>query len=342
MGLDGVLQGLAELYHELDQALSVNPTVNPCGACNACCRSEGRVVHGVSELELLYLESRAGNQAAFRDYLSGRGAATCPHHDPAAGCRVYAFRPFSCRVFGHYSELEAGLPPGCTYREQAARFRARERLRVVPGAARLKHLQLELTVSAGRNGAPLKRRPLAPHERLDEALQLARRGDAAGAVRELERALHGAEPSGYTLHNAGLIYALAGRPEEALNTFVQAAADLPLSADVRYYAATQARFAGQPQRARELAEEARALAPEHAPNLSLLGSLYLAEGRYAEARECLQGLAGPLERYFLGEACAGLGDLAAARSCFAEAALSDSLREQAERALQALEGAGPK
>lgn len=340
MGLKGVLDQLQQLYSELDATLSVNPSVNPCGTCNACCRSEGRVAHGVSELELLYLEARAGPQEAFRDYLAGGSPGTCAHYDAAAGCRVYAWRPFSCRIFGHYSELGSVLPAGCTYHGQTVRFRPNERLKAMPGAARLKQLQLELTVAEGRNGAPLHRPSLARPDILDQALELARQGDGAGAVRELQKVLAGQLMSGYVLYNAGLVYALAGQPEHALRAFLEAAEDLPQSVDVRYYAATQALFLGQPERARRLAEEARALAPGHTANLSLLGSLYLAEKRYREARECLQGLPGPLERYYLGEACAGLGDRDGARSCFADAARHEPLRKQAERALEGLDGIG--
>lgn len=336
MGIEGVVDQLELLYRELDESLSVNPSVNPCGTCNACCRSEGRVSHGVSELELLYLEVKTGPQAEFRDYLSGREKRTCPHYEAGVGCRVYAARPFSCRVFGHYSEMGSALPPDCTYRGQTRRFRPYERVTALPGAAQLKQLQLELTVSNGRNGQRVERRALPRHESLDRAVELARRGDSEGAVRELQLALEGQESSGYVLYNAGLVYAMLGMAELSLRAFTDALRDLPLSVEARYYAATQALFLGQRDRARELAEEARRLGPGHTANLSLLGSLYRQEGRLEEARACLEGLTGPLERYYLGEVWVGLGEFAQARACFAEAAHHAPLREQAEQALEAL------
>lgn len=335
MGLEGVLGQLKQLYSELDAALAVTPSVNPCGPCNACCRSEGRVAHGVSELELLYLESQAGSQQAFRNYLAGRVQGDCPHFNASAGCRVYAWRPFSCRVFGHYSPLGSQLPPGCAYSGQTVFFQAKERLTAIPGSTRLKQLQLELTVSHGRKGAPLNRRALARPEAVERALELVRGGDPAGAVEALQGIL-GSGQSGYVLYNAGLVYALAGQAEPALSAFLEAAEDLPHSADVRYYAASMASFLGQRERARQLAEAARSLAPAHEGNLSLLASLYLKEQRFEAARECLEGLSGPLERFYLGEACAGLGDLETARACFAEVLRHGPLREQAEQALEAL------
>ncbi len=333
MGVEGVLAQLELLYCELDEILSGNSSVNPCGTCNTCCRSEGRVAHGVSELELLYLEVKTGPQEDFRDYLIGREVCTCPHYEAGVGCRVYASRPFSCRVFGHYSEMGTALPPECTHRQQTVRFRPYQRLTALPGAAQLKQLQLELTVANGRNRPRVERRALPRHDSLDLALELARQGDSQGAVRELQQALEGQESSGYVLYNAGLVYAMLGMAELSLHSFTEALRDLPVSVEARYYAATQALFLGKRELARELAEAARALAPGHGANLSLLGSLYLQERRLEEARACLEGLPGPLERFYLGEVWVGLGEFEQARACFAEAARHEPLREQAWHAL---------
>lgn len=327
---------LAQLYCELDAGLALPGAVNRCGTCNACCRSEGRVAHGVSELELLFLESRAGSQAAFRVYLTGRHERTCPHYLEGSGCQVYPWRPFSCRVFGHYREAGSELPPTCTYGEVAVSFPAASRLTVLPGAARLKHLQLELTV-ADKPTETHSSRPRPRSDALDVALKLARQGDVAGTCAELEGALASGGPTGYTLYNAGLIYSMVSQPEKALESFLQASRYLPERADVRYYAATQAMFLGHKTRARQLAEEARKLAPDHAANLSLLGSLYRLEGRFEEARDCLLPLDSPLDRFFLGEVWVGLGELEKARACFEEVSRHEPLHEQARAALLELE-----
>ena len=337
MSIEALLQQVGDVYRELEAALRDRPEVNSCGSCYACCRSEGRVGHTVSEIELVYLERHAGPQDEFRAYLNARDGRTCPHYEVGHGCRVYAWRPYSCRLFGHFREEGTRLPGGCVYTETCATHPRHELMQVVPGATKLKRLQLELRLAQG-GPAPTGR--AAPsrlsQDALDEALRLATSGDPQGAVQALERAYADYGETPYAFYNGGLIYALAGQPEQSLEAFLRCREMLPDRAEARYYGATQAVGLGRTDLAVELLEEARALAPGHEPTLSLLGSLFRLQGRFAEARVCLLGLTAPLDRFHMGQVWVGLGEPERARQCFQEALSHPPLQEVARQALAQL------
>jgi len=63
----------------------------------------------------------------------------CPNLQPE-GCIVYALRPFSCRVFGHYRASGTSLPLECVYLNRDQEFAAPDYYQAVPGALQLREL----------------------------------------------------------------------------------------------------------------------------------------------------------------------------------------------------------
>ncbi len=278
---------LEELYALYDASAEVRP----CGSCFACCRANERASHSVSELELRLLERRVGPQHAFRAYLAHEERAegglryeVCPHYD--SGCRVYPWRPFSCRTFGPWREMGTTLPDGCVYADGTRTVSRREFERVVPGAAGVKKLILELRAEQPA-GAAAVGELRAAGDPLDVALRLARRGEAEAARAELTRALDLYARHPFILSNAGLIYATLKDHVTALEVFAEACTGEP-TAENHYYAATQALALEQPQVALAYAERAHELEPAHFRTLGLLGGLYCRAERWADAVRVLE------------------------------------------------------
>jgi tetratricopeptide (TPR) repeat protein len=171
---------LTTLYVELDAAIAARERSahkvsgsdataaardNPCGHCKACCTATGRRSHTVTGIELAYLAARGGRTAqptAFVAYLAQErdesGALrhpVCPHYASSAGergeggCSVYAARPFSCRVFGHWRLDDSALPTDCVFEGTETRFTQSSYFAEVPQARRLVALEVEYT---GRRG----------------------------------------------------------------------------------------------------------------------------------------------------------------------------------------------
>lgn len=278
---------LEEFYAQYDAATERRD----CGTCFACCRAGGRASHSVSELELRLLERRVGPQHHFRGYLAGETRAdgslryeVCPHYDK--GCQVYAWRPFSCRTFGQWREMGSLLPPECVYEGVSQTVSRRELDRVVPGAAGVKGLILELRAEQPA-GAAAVGELRAAGDPLDVALRFARKGEAEAARAELARALELYARHPFILSNAGLIYATLKDHATALEVFMEACTGEP-TAENHYYAATQALALEENQLALGYAERAHELDPTHFRTLGLLGGLYCRAERWADAIRVLE------------------------------------------------------
>jgi len=278
---------LEELYALYD----ASQESRSCGECYACCRAGGRASHSVSELELRLLERRVGPQHAFRGYLAHETRPdgslryeVCPHYDK--GCQVYEWRPFSCRTFGPWREMGTSLPEGCVYEGFSQTVGRREQERVVPGAAGVKKLILELRAEQPV-GAAAVGELRAAGDPLDVALRHARKGEEEAARAELARALELYARHPFILSNAGLIYAILKDHTTALEVFVEACNGEP-TVENHYYAATQALALDRPELALRYAERAHELDATHFRTLGLLGGLYCRFERWADAVRVLE------------------------------------------------------
>lgn len=140
---EACFQSLADLYQRLDQALP-RTGENACGRCRECCTGRGLTSHNVTRLELDYIGHRVGWERVekFQRFLARDGQiALCPYFDEQAwGCGIYAQRPYSCRVFGHYRDQTSALPPVCVLAGQEKIFGISEYYQAVPLAAELRDL----------------------------------------------------------------------------------------------------------------------------------------------------------------------------------------------------------
>jgi tetratricopeptide (TPR) repeat protein len=85
----------------------------------------------------------------------------------------------------------------------------------------------------------------------------------------------GEEPS-RVLHLQGMAYVASGRFEDAVDSYRQAAARRPPSAELLCHLAQAEALAGRPQQAAEVASQALAIDPRHGPTLALLDRLHVA------------------------------------------------------------------
>lgn len=132
-------QQLIDLY----ESLAPPSGENHCGSCRICCTAAGLTRQLVTDLELAVL-GEAGPD--FTRYAARERSETgefifpvCPNLKPE-GCAVYARRPFSCRVFGHYRASGTSLPLECVYLGRDREFAPPDYYQTVPGALRLREL----------------------------------------------------------------------------------------------------------------------------------------------------------------------------------------------------------
>ena len=143
-----LLDALEGLYDRLANVDPARPRTNACGTCRTCCTARGVDRQVVTELELGLLARHYGPERAqdFRRFANRErgpdGQFTfdpCPNLGPA-GCSVYAHRPFSCRVFGHYRLEHTRLPDECHFRGSERSLPHQDYYRSVPGAEDLRVL----------------------------------------------------------------------------------------------------------------------------------------------------------------------------------------------------------
>ncbi|MHB2015841.1 MAG: YkgJ family cysteine cluster protein, partial [Candidatus Xenobia bacterium] len=178
--MSDLLAALERLYQNLEAALPQSGG-NPCGQCYECCTGAGLSRHRVSELELGYLRERVGPERVedFRQYAErARGEngelrfAVCPYYDTETHrCGVYAFRPFSCRVFGHFRADTTHMPQRCVFRGRERVFEPRQYLDTVPLARELRQLMRAWEPTTGHAVRYVS--PDAAAAQLPDALDLA-------------------------------------------------------------------------------------------------------------------------------------------------------------------------
>jgi len=282
-----LLDRLQALYADLSAVLARRASVaallaveNPCGACNKCCTSSGRVRQRVTDLELGLLERETGKTRAdtFRAYLEQRGASTCPYYDlERHGCGAYQARPFSCRVFGHYRLEGTALPADCAFEGTEHPFAANRYAVDVPFARRL--VELDFEYQCARPGPPAAASPNLggepPPEGVERALYHALRGEAD----EAEAAFAGASVSAYALYSWGLFLAERGRHAQAAERFAQALSLEPANAQYALQLGTTLLHCGRVMEAYQRLEQAAELAPWMAHPCAMLGHLELAVSR---------------------------------------------------------------
>ncbi len=219
---------------------------NPCQSCFACCTATGHLTHRISELELAYVAWKVSPEAAEelsryatreRDEEGRLRFEQCPHYQ--GGCRIYAHRPFSCRVFGHFRERGTELPGGCTFQGRETEFARQDYYRVVPGARELRPLLREFSLLARprteQAAGPAREAPLDwldQGDPVDRALGHLAGGHYDQALSELLGQLERQpEGSGFVWHTLGLVYGLLDRPALAVEAFRRAVALMPGQAD---------------------------------------------------------------------------------------------------------------
>ena len=131
--MDSLLKKLNCFYEKLD--LYLESSKRDCGVCGECCKVTS--VLRVYPLEMENISRRVKNRAKmkrFRDFsgndlidIWGGTSGHCPFQEGDL-CGIYAFRPYQCRVYGHYDYKGGSLPVRCVYRGHAVRYDRREEL----------------------------------------------------------------------------------------------------------------------------------------------------------------------------------------------------------------------
>lgn len=295
-------EALAEVFAAVDAA-TPRTCGNPCGECRQCCTARGLTSHAVSDLELDYLARHAGSEgaAAFADYAARRRDgdgevlhAECPFYDgTTGGCGVYAWRPFSCRTFGHWRVAGTRFPPDCTFAGREVEFPFTRYFDTVPGSRDLHALKRDYAFL--RDPGPVRMVPpsrgltdedlayLDEEDPLDRSTRALVAGDLPRALDEARNALAelGGTPS--VLYALGSAFEMLGRHAEALLVFDEATRLLPDCADFHYhrgYNLVQSRDFMAGAQALERAVE---LNPSHSLALGFLGYVLLLDRRTEEA-----------------------------------------------------------
>ncbi|MEW6278379.1 MAG: tetratricopeptide repeat protein [Candidatus Eremiobacterota bacterium] len=285
---------LEQLYARLDAAL---PSVqgNPCGTCKACCTARGLSQHVVSDLELDYLRERAGPERAddFRRYAARERDAqgdylfeVCPNYDlEAARCSVYAYRPYSCRTFGHFRAARTAMPEVCVFRGQEVEFPPQDYFSVVPEARRIHQLKRDYMTHRRPGPVTSRRLPVASLDHLDPSDPVDRawvhllRSQFQEALEALQEP---GEETPFRSMSLGLALAGLGRWVESGQVLSRAVEAVPDNADLRFQLARVLLEQSSFQEASEQLDQAVRLNPMHAPALGYRGYVELAQGQFAE------------------------------------------------------------
>lgn len=293
---------LDTLYTALERQLP--PTDgNPCGQCRACCTGSGLTAQHVLEVEHLALAARFGEAAsrAFREYAERRRDAhgallheICPFYDDARrGCSIYAHRPFSCRVFGHFRMRGTRLPDDCVFEPTVREVNAAGYFREVPLARNLRALQREHDLrtpapaaGSGESASEVLRRvreTLDPDDPFDLALAAQIEGRHEEALRILQEAQAERSDDPHLLLSLGNVLDALGRTPEAIGAYNRV-----LSIDPSYQRAwTHLGFSrlelGDAPGARDAFDHAVSIAPTDAVARGFLGWLTMGTATTHEA-----------------------------------------------------------
>lgn len=294
---EAFFQSLEELYSALQMAL---PTVegNPCGRCRECCTGRGLTRHNVTPLELDYIAARGGHErlSEFRRFLERDGQVElCPYFDEERwGCGIYAHRPYSCRVFGHYRSQSTALPEVCVFRGQEKIFQVRQYFEAVPLAAELRelvraywpHQQEHFTTPSAPGDAPSPSGLEAEGDALDQALQLMSRGELQRALSVFEESELPSTP--FVLYCLSLAFEGLERHGDAVVALQVASAEAPECPPLWFRLACNLHACGRQEESEAAFRRTLELAPEHALAHGLLGGQLLTAGRLPEALASLR------------------------------------------------------
>lgn len=287
-----LLKQLEEIYRDLEQQLPAPNCSNPCGSCQECCTSRGANVHQVGELELAYLRQHTDEARveAFRGFAErASDLEVCPFYEN--GCSVYAWRPLSCRLFGHYRSRDTALPEVCVFKGQEHIFERRRYFQEVPQAQRFRRLVRRASLYSGARVDSCSPPTAGPGEGagddLDRALALQLEGRLQEAARCLQQST--LERSAYFLYCQALIWEGLAEHLQALAALERALTQEPECPTLWFRLSCNAFQAGRLETAAQGFVETVRLDPNHAQAWGFLGCLFLQSGNAKKAM-------GPLSR----------------------------------------------
>lgn len=278
---------LIELYSRLERELPKHEG-NPCGDCAVCCTSDGLNQHNVTALELDYLEENVGSGKIdeFRTFLKRDGEIPiCPYYQN--GCTVYQFRPYSCRVFGHYRRADTQLPEVCVFRGQEHIFGVGEYRTTVPEGEEL--IELSRYYWAHRKQRPVIEdtayQAAGLEDSLGKALECLSSGDVASALEEME---HEEANDPFTLYSKSLILEEAGRPDLACAVLEEALEQAPESPDLWHRLGCSLFALGDRDGSERAFKRVVQYHPGHGQAWGLLGMHHLIKSDFRGATDCLE------------------------------------------------------
>lgn len=295
MSKEELFHALADLYEALGAELPVSGAENACGTCRECCTGTGLNLHNVTSLELDFIEDRVGptKLPSFRRFLQRDGEiAVCPFFDDESwGCGIYPFRPFSCRLFGHYRSQESRLPEVCVFRGQEQIFQTTAYYRAVPQAEALRALvrrywpyqAARATELRAPGGGGASSEPWG--DALEQALFWQAQGELTRALETLAES--DLEQTPYVLYCLSLILEGLGLQSEAARALEEALQEAPDCAPLHFRLACNLYGCGRREDAVTHFERTLDLWPEKTEAWALLGAHHLQSGSSEKARSCL-------------------------------------------------------
>ncbi len=285
--MERLFQSLERLHRSLQLELPVVEG-NPCGDCRSCCDADGMVKHSVSPLELDFLESKVGREKTerFRNYLNqARDAGgellyeVCPNHD-GGGCTVHAFRPYACRLYGHYRTDDSPLVSHCVFRDSVRVVPIDQARELLPYQVQLTRLSQEYSSYQGPPPSDVvidskeESKVRNPRDRAAFLMTQERYEEARDILLELVE-----ESPDYLLRTTlGRCYQQMGQPDLASQQFEEVVRLQPDNSQARYELGTNLFFAGRPMEAREALQSCLELEPGKAMAIGFLGMTHAAAG----------------------------------------------------------------
>ncbi|HEY4001808.1 MAG TPA: tetratricopeptide repeat protein [Candidatus Xenobia bacterium] len=359
---DKLFEDLEQLYRNLDAALP-SFSGNVCGDCKACCTAEGLTRHHVGEMELANIAHHVGEEKAeaFRQYTGHHrddsGAflhAQCPfYNDATRGCGIYTFRPFSCRIFGHFRANNSTFPKGCVFHGKEQTFEPQEYTQKVPYARQLRELMRVymavadnapvryVSISSMASSTPTQDdlSLLDMDDPYDKAMLHQVRGEYPQALQCLAQAWQKEGDKPYLLSAIGLTFEFIGNHAEAISAFTRALQQEPDCAAFHYHIGYNSLSMGDSEQARVHLMRTIELNPRHALATGFLGYMALIAGNVEEGARYMEEATrlDPDNGYFhlrLGLAWLTLGRVEEGLEHVRVATRFDQTREQALQILK--------
>lgn len=264
------------------------------------------------------------------------------------GCSVHELRPLSCRLYGHYRTDDTELMEHCTFRGKEIVVPLARQKTLLPGCSELSMLGMEYASYRPAKEVKEVKTIRPPESDFDRVVEFMahQQFDSALELLEGESDMEGVSPALLAQMTAECYQGLENLPQ-AVFWYSVALRQAPDNPQLLYSLGGAQFLQGDLPLAEQSLRQSLLLNSEGVPALNLLGIILLMNQRFEDAESTLTravelDTSPGLSHYYLGQAQLVLGKLEQAAENLRIATAYEPIREQALKALSALQAPPPE